>query len=460
MNIRNRLTIRFIFIVAVIITLASLLIYFFSADYREEEYYNRLQNKANNTAKLLIEVDEVDINTLRKIEKDNPVSLENEKIIIFDYHNQILFSTDEKKVIKIDISLLDKIRLEDEVRFRQGAYEVLGFLFKGPYDRFVVVAAATDIYGFNKLRNLRTVLLLVFVISIAVISISGWFFAGQALRPISHVVRQVDEISISSLNLRVDEGNGQDEIAQLAQTFNRMLGRLETSFKVQKDFIANASHELRTPLTAITGQLEVTLLNARTNVEYEKVVVSVLEDIKSLNHLSNRLLMLAHTSSEGIQRKMTMLRIDELIWQVTDELVRHNAAYAIRIDFEDELDDSKLTIEGDEQLMKAALSNIIENGCKYSTDHTIDILITSSRFGLTISFKDNGIGIPPEDLPSIFDPFHRGKNTQNIKGHGIGLSMVKRIVTLHRGTVQVNSTLNVGTTVIVNLPYNTVKQHT
>jgi len=456
MNIRNRITLRFILIVAVIIFLASLLIYIFSADYREAEYYKRLQNKANNTAKLLIEVDEVDINTLRKIEKDNPVSLENEKIIIFDYHNDILFSTDEKKVIKIDTTLLNRIRLEDEVRFRQGDYEVLGFLFKGPYDRFAVVAAATDIYGVNKLKNLRTVLLLVFVISIAVVSVSGWFFAGKALEPISHVVQQVDEISISSLNLRVDEGNGKDEIAQLSQTFNRMLGRLETSFKVQKDFIANASHELRTPLTAITGQLEVTLLNDRSNAEYEKVVVSVLEDIKSLNHLSNRLLMLAQTSSEGIQRKMTYLRIDELIWQVRDELVRHSPTYIIRIDFADELDDdSKLIIEGDEQLMKAALSNIIENGCKYSSDHSIDVLITSSRFGLTLSFKDNGIGVPPDDLPKIFDPFHRGSNTQNIKGHGIGLSMVKRIITLHRGTVQLTSTLKVGTTVIVNLPYLT-----
>ena len=454
MNIRNRITLRFILIVAVIIFFSSLLIYIFSEDYREEEFYNRLRNKANNTAKLLIEVEEVDVNTLRKIEKDNPVSLENEKIIIFDYRNEILFSTDEKRVIKIDSSLLSQIRLEDEVQFRQGDYEVLGFLFKGPYDRFAVVAAATDIYGFNKLRNLRTVLVLVFIISIAAVSVSGWFFASKALQPISKVVRQVDEISISSLNLRVDEGNGQDEIAQLSQTFNRMLGRLETSFKVQKDFIANASHELRTPLTSITGQLEVTLLNTRSNDEYETVVISVLEDIKSLNHLSNRLLMLAQTSSEGIQRKMTLLRIDELIWQVRDELVRHNDAFVIRINFDDELDDdSKLTIEGDEQLIKAALSNVIENGCKYSADHSVDVLITSSRLGLTLSFTDKGIGIPPEDLPNIFDPFHRGKNTKNIKGHGIGLSMVKRIVTLHRGTVQLTSRLNVGTTVVVNLPY-------
>lgn len=451
MNIRNRITLRFIFIVAVIICMASLLIYLFSADYRKDEFYFRLHSKASNTAKLLIEVDEVDAVLLKKIEKDNPVGLPDEKIIIFDFRNDVIFSTDETRTIEIDSGLLDRIRLEDEVQFRQGNYEVLGFLFKGPYDRFAVVAAATDIYGLNKLKNLRTILLIVFTISIIGVSISGWFFAGKALQPISQVVRQVDEISITSLNLRVEEGNGKDEIAHLAQTFNRMLGRLETSFKVQRNFITNASHELRTPLTAITGQLEVTLLNKRSNVEYETVMHSVLDDIKSLNTLSNRLLLLAQTSAEGMDTKLTVLRIDELVWQTRDELVRHNPTYTIKIDLDHRLDDeSKLTIEGDEQLIKAALSNIIENGCKYSTDHAIDVLIHSSGLGLTLKFTDKGIGIPPEDLQSIFEPFHRGKNTQNIKGHGIGLSMVKRIITLHRGTVQIISQLDAGTTVVVN----------
>ena len=454
MNIRNRITLRFILIVAVIILAASLLIYLFSAEYRRDEFFQRLDSKANNTAKLLIEVDEVDATLLRKIEKDNPVSLTNERIIIFDYKNNILFSTDEEKTIKIDTELLDRIRLEERVEYRQGDYEVLGFLFKGPYDRFAVVAAATDIYGFNKLKNLRTILLIVFAFSIITVSISGWFFAGKALQPISKVVQQVDVISISSLNLRVDEGNGRDEIAQLARTFNSMLKRLETSFAIQKNFIANASHELRTPLTAITGQLEVTLLNTRSNQDYQKVISSVLEDIKSLNNLSNRLLLLAQTSSEGTERKMSHLRIDELIWQTRDDLLKHNPTYVIRIDFDKHMDDeSKLTIQGDEQLIKTVLSNIIENGCKYSNDHAVSILVKPTPNALSLIFVDNGIGIPSEDLPNIFEPFYRARNTQNIKGHGIGLSMARSIVAVHKGKIEIISSLEAGTTVIISLPF-------
>jgi signal transduction histidine kinase len=453
MNIRNRLTLRFILIVVFILLMASFLIYIFSADYREEAFYDRLQSKANITAKLLIEVEEIDGDLLTKIEKDNPANLPNEKIIIYDYQNTILFSTDHNNEIAVDSVLLDRIRIEDKVRFEQGNFEVLGFLFKGQYDRFAVVAAATDIYGYNKLKNLRTILFVVFIISIFVVSLSGWFYSGKALQPISKVVNKVDEISISSLDLRVDEGNGRDEIAQLAKTFNNMLNRLEDSFKLQKNFIASASHELRTPLTAIRGQLEVTLLNTRTEEEYQNRIHSVLDDIKNLSNLSNRLLLLAQTSSVGFRLNSTKFRLDEIIWQTRDELVKNNPNFVIHIDIDQGFDDeSKLIIHGDEQLIKVAITNIIENGCKYSADHLININISPSDNGVELIFKDNGIGIPSTDLPNIFEPFYRAANTGSIKGHGIGLSMVYRIITQHRGSIDILSKEDEGTTILVTMP--------
>lgn len=453
MNIRSKLTLRFISITAVIILLGSVFIYFFSADYRREDFYSRLQSKANNTAKLLIEVDEVDTDLLRRLERDNPISLPEEKIIIYNFRDSLLFTTDEDKVIKVDTSLLDQIRLEEEVRLKQDDYEVLGYLFKGKYDRFVVIAAATDIYGYKKLQNLLVILAIVFCATIVIISIAGWVYAGKALQPIANVVNSVDEISITSLNLRVDEGNGKDEIAKLAQRFNSMLSRLESSFATQKNFISNASHELRTPLTAITGQLEVVLLNARSAEEYKNVINSVLDDIKNLNRLSNRLLLLAQSSLEEREKRMTPLRIDELLWQTKDELQKHNPSFQIKIDLDETLDDENmLIIKGDDQLIKTALSNIIENGCKYSNDQMTKVLIASTRFGLEITFQDNGIGIPKEDMQSIFEPFYRGSNTTKIKGHGIGLSMVKNIVKLHKGTIQIASDEGSGTTITLTIP--------
>jgi signal transduction histidine kinase len=453
MNIRAKLTVRFILITAVIFLVSSVLIYILSAEYREQDFYSRLQNKANNTAKLLIEVDEVDINLLRKIEVDNPVSLPNEKIKIYNYLDSLIFETDEKNEIEVSKELLDQIRLEDELRFKQNQYEVLGFLFKGKYDRFVVVAAATDIYGFKRLQNLVFILFVVFAISIVIVSISGWIYAGKSLQPIANIINSVEDISVASLNSRIGEGNGKDELARLARTFNNMLSRLEISFNTQKHFIANASHELRTPLTAITGQLEVTLLSQRSPTEYQTVINSVLDDIKNLNSLSNRLLLLAQTSSEDRQNKMSLIRIDELIWQVKDDLRKLHANYIIQIDLDASVDDErKLTIRGDEQLIKTAIANIIDNGCKYSTDYTTSIFVKSLGKDVLISFQDKGIGIPETEHLKIFEPFFRGSNTKNVKGHGIGLSMVKGILKIHHGTINITSKENEGTTITITLP--------
>jgi signal transduction histidine kinase len=453
MQIRNKLTFQFIAIVAFLLFVSSLAIYFFSEDYREDDFYNRLSNKGTNTAKLLIAVDEVDANLLKIIEKDNPVSLPKESIAIYDYRDELLYSSDEENVLGIDKQLLDDIRLENELRYRKGDYEILGFLYADKFDRFVVIIGAVDIYGLSKLRNLRIVLLVVFSISIILVFISGWIYAGRTLRPISKVIDQVDNITITSLNLRVDQGNGKDEIATLAATFNGMLDRLEGAFKTQKNFIANASHELRTPLTAITGQLEVILMKSRTADEYEKAMISVLDDMKNLNTISNRLLLLAQASSEKGEAAFTNLRIDELVWQASSELKKRNPEYVISVSFDEALSDEKnLTILGDEQLMKTALVNLMDNGCKYSADHKVEVHLGSEGTKkLILVFTDKGIGIEPTDLKQIFEPFHRGRNASSFKGHGIGLSLVNRIIKMHGGDIKVESKINQGTTVTVLL---------
>jgi len=441
MNIRTKLTVRFLFIVSLIFILASAAIYISSANYRKELFYERLLKKANNVAMILIDVDEIDATLLKKIEKDNPVSLPEEKISVFDYKNELIFSTDEKGVFKTDSTFLNRIRLQNEIRYRQGEYEMAGFLFKGRYDRFVVIAGAIDVFGFRRLQNLRNILLVVNGVSIVLVFFLGWFFSGQALAPIKAVMNQVKKISIHQLNIRVDEGNGSDEIAQLAKTFNDMLERLEHSFKVQKNFIANASHELRTPLSVITAQTEVTLMHRRSEEEYRENLQTILDDMKNLNSISNRLLLLAQTSSEDSDENFKKVRIDEILWQVKSELIKRNSGYKIDIILDDHLSDyNMITTSGNEQLLTTAFLNLADNGCKYSPDHRVLITLQNgSNQTITVRFVDNGIGIPPEDINHIFEPFHRGKNAVSYKGHGIGLSLVDRILRSHHGTVSVQS---------------------
>ena len=452
MQIRDKLTLLFMMIVALIMGASSVAIYYSSAQYRREEFYERIENKARNVANLLIEVEEVDAELLRKIEENNPVSLPNEEITIFDYQNEVLYSSEGQQTVLVSSLLLDRIRLEGDVRFASENREVLGLLFADQYDRVVVVAAATDIFGYRKLNNLRNVLFIVFGTGLLFTFVSGRIFARRTLSPISKVIAQVDAIGIGNLGNRVDEGNKKDELALLAGTFNQMLDRIEGAFKLQKNFIANASHELRTPLTAITGQLEVTLINEREAEEYKNTLTSVLDDIKNLNYLSNRLLLLAQASSESIESSFSCVRVDELVWQSSAELQKRNEDYRISISFDEALEDDGLTVAGNEQLLKTAILNLMDNGCKYSDPHEIKVKVYSDGKWLCLEFADSGIGISQEDQELIFQPFHRGSNAQRVKGHGIGLSLVDRIVRLHRGVLSLHSEVGLGAVFVMKLP--------
>jgi signal transduction histidine kinase len=455
MQIRTRLTLQFLFIGGAIMIIASCAIYFSSATYRRDDFFRRLENKSTNTAKILVEIDEIDAELLRRIEKDNPINFPDEKIIILNYKNDTLYTSDEGGDIRIDEDILSQIRLTGKIHYRQKPYDVLGYLFTEKYDRFVVIAAATDPLGLLKMRNLRIILIVVCLTSLLLFFIAGWVYSGKALEPISSVIRSVEEVSINSLNLRVDEGNGTDEIARLARTFNNMLSRLEDAFSLQKDFISNASHEIRTPLTSIYGQLQVLLLKDRKKIDYKSTITSVLEDIRNLSDLSNNLLLLARASSGITDKSVDYIRMDEILWQIAEDIKKLNKEFAvnIKIGLDSATGDAEqMMVLGNESLLRTAVLNIVENSCKYSDDHAADVLLDCVDNKVTMTFTDRGKGIPPEDLDKIFEPFYRGNNSKTIPGHGIGLSLVQKIIQNHKGTITISSDYIVGTKVIVELP--------
>jgi signal transduction histidine kinase len=453
LNIRSRITLQFTYIVSVILIVFSVNIYYFSASYRQSEFYTRLEKKALTTAKLLIEVKEVDHDLLKIIDRNTINALFNEKVVIFNYKDEQIYNSLDNDSIYVAKSLIDKIRLKKKIQYHQGKYEVIGLLYVDKFDRFVVIASAIDKYGRSKLNFLFWILIIGFFLSIGIAVFMGRIYSTRVLKPMSDVVNQVDKITAASLNMRVNEGNGSDEIAQLAITFNRMLDRLESAFKMQRSFVSNASHELRTPLTSITGQIEVSLMKQRTHKEYEAILVSVLEDIKNLNTLSNGLLDLAKASSDISAIALHPLRIDEILWQTRVELIERKQDYKISIKFSEPIEDEKeLTLLGNEHLLKTAIVNLMDNACKFSADRSVEIFLFVKGKNIIIDFADKGIGMDTTDLGKIFEPFFRADNAKNITGNGLGLSLTKKIIQIHCGTILIESQLNKGTKVSISIP--------
>lgn len=454
LKIRTRLAVQFAVIVGSILIAFSVSVYIFSKTYHTNEFNKRLRDKALTTAKLLIEVKEIDHDLLKLIDRNSINALSNEKVVIFDYKNNMIYNSLDDDTINVSQELLDKIRLNNEINFHQGEYQVVGLLYTDRFNRFVVIASAIDKYGNSKLRNLSWILILGFFTSTALAILAGRIYAGRALNPISKVLRQVDQISLASLNLRVNEGNGADEIAQLAITFNKMLERLESAFEVQQSFVSNASHELRTPLTSIKGNIEVSLMKQRGKEEYEQILVSVLEDTQNLIDLSNRLLDLAKASSDVSQISIADLRLDEVIWESRSWLIKSNPLYHIDVTYDESVlsDENNLFIKGNEHLIKLAIVNLMDNGCKYSGDKSVTVRLTLDNKTLLAEFIDHGIGINADDLSRVFQPFYRAVNARHLSGHGLGLSLTEKIVSIHSGKISISSEPGSGTIVSVGFP--------
>jgi signal transduction histidine kinase len=386
-----------------------------------------------------MEVEEVNANLLKRMERNNPASLPNQYIVIYNFKNEELYSSEGNAVIPADSSLLNKIRLQHEIKYRYRNYEVLGFLFTDRYDRFAVIAAATDVYGLDALNNLRNILVVTFCISAVLVFILGWFYSGKVLGPITKIVKEVDKITEVNLNQRLGEGNGKDELSRLARTFNHMLNRLQNAFSYQKTFIANASHEIKTPITIMSAEIEVTLLQEGSNNDYITVLKSILNGLKGLNKLSNQLLLLAQTSAEQPEKNFAPIRIDDILWAVKEELTMANDRYRIDIVFPMSLNHESLMVEGDEQLIKIAILNLMDNACKYDDRYEASVILSTTKDKVSIEFKNHGPGISQEESDKIFNPFYRGRNRRSEKGFGIGLPLVSRIIHLHKGTIHFES---------------------
>jgi signal transduction histidine kinase len=459
MNIQAKLTLRFTIIVASILLLFSLVIYLLSASYRREEFYDRLDSRALTTARLLVTVEEVSIDILRIVDRNSVPGLPQEEIVVFDANNHLAYSTVDTLELSYPPDLLERIRKNKHMRLNEGDFERIGMLYSEKGEDFVVVATAYDRYGRNKLRNLSTILISGLIVGIGIIILAGRLFARQALIPLAKMNDQVSKITAGNLEQRVDEGNKTDEIARLAMNFNKMLKRLETAFEMQKSFVSNASHELRTPLSVMRSQLQVALEKERSPTEYKQVLHSLHEDTNSFTELINGLLTLAQSGIVGQQLHFKPMRIDEVLFSSQEELSRQRPFYHFQFDY-DHLpeDEEALTLIGNEQLLHTAFSNFMDNACKFSKDKTVHISLSFKNKNIEINFKDKGVGIPENEQGKIFSPFYRAANAQHIvKGHGIGLSLCKRIIELHGGKITLHSKLGQGSTFTVSIPANPLK---
>lgn len=302
------------------------------------------------------------------------------------------------------------------------------------------------------LQRFTLIFAIVFPPLVFLIAFVGYQMIKRSLRPIYTISQTVDEIiSSSNLSVRLDEPKAKDEFSYLTNTFNHLLEHLEQQFLREQQFSSDAAHELRTPVSAILSHCEYCLDELELSTESRDELSVIRQKALQMSSLISTLLAIARAESGRYQPNFEEVDLEILAESVMEELAEKAAAKKICLELQNHMDSPVIT--ADLSMFTRLFMNLIENGIKYGREDGSVIVSLSQESGKTIlQFTDDGIGIPEESLDKIWNRFYQVDSSHASSGFGLGLFLVKHIVTLHNGSISVKSTVGKGTTFTISLP--------
>jgi two-component system, OmpR family, sensor kinase len=315
-----------------------------------------------------------------------------------------------------------------------------------------IVQVGTSLEDFDEtMRKLLIIMIIGIPTSLSVTVVVGYFMAKKAFRPVDQIRKAAIKITSTSLDARIDIGRRSDELGRLARTFNDMISRLEDAFHRINQFSIDVSHELKTPLTILKGETEVALRKERSNEAYRNLLVSNLEEIDRMSRIIDDLLLLSKADTKEIKLNVEVIDLRNLVFDICMDMKLFAANKGVELVVNDL---AEVKVKGDELKLRRMLLNIVENGIKYTHDGgRVEVSSTLNNGTARIDVRDDGIGIPDEDVKFIFDRFYRGdKSRRRESGSGLGLSISKWIAEAHKGSIAVRSQPAAGSTFSVHLP--------
>lgn len=300
-------------------------------------------------------------------------------------------------------------------------------------------ADTTLVIGLNydrtraELNRLRDAFLLSLAVALMLVGGGGWLVAGRALRPMKTIAETAERVTSRGLDARIPVRNEDPEIARVIQVLNRMMDRLEASFRQATRFSADASHELKTPLAVMQGELENALQAAAPGSPEQQLFTNLLEETQRLKTITRSLLLLAQ--ADAGQLKLALEPVDlsaELDALIEDARVLAGEA---QLQFEVHIPPHQ-TIAADRTLLHTALFNLLGNAIKYNEPGgRIEIRLELVGLQSILTIGNTGPGIPARDQASVFERFYRGDpaNSPRVDGLGLGLSLSREIVRAHGG---------------------------
>ena len=276
--------------------------------------------------------------------------------------------------------------------------------------------------------------------------------ADIIVKPISRLTKATNELSKGNYRVRVNY-TGKDEIARLNRSFNQMAQQLAKQDETRQQFISDVSHEFQTPLTAIQGFATILKNEKLTDEQRQKYADIILFHSKRLSTLSKNMLQLTLLEGEDVKLEISEFSLIEQLNRVIE--TQDNFALSKNIEIEFEIPKNDIRIEADESRLEQVWINLINNAIKYTQDNGVVMVhVKKTSKEVEVSIEDTGVGMSKEAISHIFERFYRQDKSRSVEGNGLGLSIVKRIVDLHKGRIDVISREEGGSRFTVHLPQN------
>lgn len=450
MPLRVRLTIFYTSVLGVVFILFGIAVYATISIVLTQQIDNTLEKTVADIFKLARFDSEGQFGLLVPISFDPRVVVQ-----VWDLDGNLLAATTNELETPLDEKNLTATdTVENYVWHASNHYRVLTEPFEGDYGMRGIMQAGIDLAEVDQVqKDLLQYLIMMGLIAISVAGLAGWASTQRALEPLATMTETALKITrADDLSMRIPEQEpGDDEVGQLIRTFNQTLERLEELFHSQRRFLTDVGHELRTPLTVIKGNVD---LMRRMGEHDEESLASIEGEVDRLARLVEDLLLLAQAESGKLPMDLRRMDMDTLLLEVFQQArVLSNGCQEVQIgDFD------QVSVVGDRDRLKQVMLNLVGNAIRYTPDGGKIVLSLGKKPNWAhFIVRDNGPGIPAEDLPHLFERFYRAEKSRSRsqrhgKGFGLGLSIAYWIVRNHGGRIEVDSQVGQGTTFCVWLP--------
>lgn len=457
-SIATRWMINTLSVVAILLIIANVSIYYFTRQYYYGSAESYVISEANATATILVrlyedlavnyssEVREV-IENFEKKDQMEMMSINKNGVVTLSSSG---FSPDKS----YNMPDYDEALVSNEgigvFMGRDGGENILAvtIMISQPSSsysalRFVTSLSLVD----NQLAGIMLAALVISVFVVLIVVFMGLYFVKSICQPLAQISATARKLAKGDFSERIAIKNN-DEIGDLSRSFNDMADELENSEQIKNDFISSVSHELRTPLTAIKGWSE-TLAGGYDPETFGKGMKVITGETQRLERMVEELLDFSRIQSGHFSLQMSTLdviaELDDALLIYIDKAKKEN----ITINYNEP--EFLCAVYGDKNRLRQVFINIIDNALKYTdAGGSIDINAEKQDTTMTITVSDTGCGIAPADLPKVKAKFYKANSTRH--GSGIGLAVADEIIAMHGGTLELESELNVGTTVTITLP--------